>query len=110
MLFRSVSQSRYYQDYTQAQLAALTNVLKEIKQKCPNIKKNYDNTALSIYQNVFGLASLTAEPIKGKSYNSVKLATTTNKVSGIFIHAAVGTSDHSDTQPTSELFEVLKNI
>ncbi len=103
----SLNYSRYYEDYTTAQANELKRVIIEILNQCPNIVLNYAANDLSIYQNVFGLKSMTALPKAGESYVTKRDFVSLNK--GIYAHATIST-DKSDAHPSPEMLRILREI
>jgi N-acetyl-anhydromuramyl-L-alanine amidase AmpD len=102
-----VNSQRHYEGYTVAQITELKRVIKEILNQCPNIKLNYAANDLSIYQNVFGLKTLTAMPTKGE-----KLDTTRDyspSTPGIFAHAVISTQ-RNDAHIDPLMIQMLKEI
>ena len=98
---------RYYEDYTTAQINELKRVIIEILTACPNIVLNYAANDLSIYQNVFGLKSMTAIPRAGQSFTATRDFISLNK--GIYAHATIST-DRADAHPTPEMLKILREI
>lgn len=102
-----LNQRRFYEGYTAAQMNALKEVILEILQKCPNIKLNYTADELNIYQNVFGLKSLTALPTNNQQINTTRDWNASN--SGIFAHAVI-TNQRADAHVDPEMTRILKEI
>jgi N-acetyl-anhydromuramyl-L-alanine amidase AmpD len=102
-----LNQRRFYEGYSVAQMDALKTVILEILQKCPNIKLNYTADELNIYQNVFGLKSLTALPTKNQQINTTRDWNASN--SGIFAHAVVS-NQRGDAHVDPEMTKILKAI
>jgi hypothetical protein len=103
----SLNYSKYYEDYTVAQINELKRVIKEILNQCPNIVLNYAANDLSIYQNVFGLKSMTALPKAGESYVTTRDFVSLNK--GIYAHATISTQ-RADAHPSPEMLKMLREI
>ena len=102
-----LNQRRFYEGYSVAQMDALKTVILEILQKCPNIKLNYTADELNIYQNVFGLKSLTALPTKNQQINTTRDWNASN--SGIFAHAVIS-NQRGDAHVDPEMTRILKAI
>jgi hypothetical protein len=68
---------------------------------------NYTADDLSIYQNVFGLKSLTALPTKDQRVNTTRDWNASN--SGIFAHAIL-TNQRADAHVNSKMTTILKEI
>jgi hypothetical protein len=105
----SLNYSKYYEDYTVAQANELKRVIIEILKQCPNIVLNYAANDLSIYQNVFGLKSMTAIPKAGagESYVTTRDFIGLNK--GIYAHATISTQ-RADAHPSPEMLRILREI
>jgi len=103
----SINSSRYYENYTTAQINELKRVIKEILAACPNIVLNYAANDLSIYQNVFGLKSMTALPKAGQSFDATRDFIPLNK--GIYAHSTIST-ERSDAHPSPEMMKMLREI
>ena len=102
-----LNQRRFYEGYSVAQMDALKTVILEILQKCPNIKLNYTADELNIYQNVFGLKSLTALPTNNQQINTTRDWNASN--SGIFAHAVIS-NQRGDAHVDPEMTRILKAI
>ena len=102
-----VNTQRHYEGYTVAQANELKRVIIEILNKCPNIKLNYEANDLSIYQNVFGLKTLTTLPTKGQKLTTTRDYSSSN--SGIFAHAVISTQ-RNDAHIDPEMLRILKEI
>jgi len=102
-----VNTQRHYEGYTVAQITELKRVIKEILNKCPNIKLNYEANELSIYQNVFGLKTLTTMPTKGEKLTTTRDYSPSNP--GIFAHAVVS-NQRNDAHIDPLMIQMLKEI
>ena len=103
-----LNQRRFYEGYSVAQMNALKTVILEILQKCPNIKLNYTADELNIYQNVFGLKSLTAlPPTKNQQIKTTRDWNASN--SGIFVHAVIS-NQRNDAHIDPEMLRILREI
>jgi hypothetical protein len=95
--------SRYYVDYTDAQIASLTRIIQATFQKYPKIKQAIQGKP--VYQTVFGLSEY---PRYDASYTSINSPYTKNVVSeyGIFAHAR-SNGTHTDGTPTPRYVQML---
>jgi N-acetyl-anhydromuramyl-L-alanine amidase AmpD len=102
-----VNLQRHYEGYTVSQITELKRVIKEILNQCPNIKLNYAANDLSIYQNVFGLKTLTTMPTKGEKLTTTRDFIGLNK--GIYAHAVISTQ-RNDAHIDPLMIQMLKEI
>jgi len=102
-----VNSQRHYEGYTVSQITELKRVIKEILNQCPNIVLNYAANDLSIYQNVFGLKTLTTMPTKGEKLTTTRDFIGLNK--GIYAHAVISTS-RNDAHIDPLMIQMLKEI
>ena len=102
-----VNSQRHYEGYTVSQITELKRVIKEILNQCPNIKLNYAANDLSIYQNVFGLKTLTTMPTKGEKLTTTRDFIGLNK--GIYAHAVISTQ-RNDAHIDPLMIQMLKEI
>jgi hypothetical protein len=103
---------QYYEDVTDAQVAALKSTIKEIISQCPNIldngKLNYFYNETNILENVWQLPLGGKPPVAGKNYNSQRKAVSSMK--GIYVHATTKTGSHGDIHPSPKLIKMLQEL
>jgi hypothetical protein len=130
---------RYYEEYTDIQLAALENRIRDILAKCPLIIPSYKTVGAfkllgkeeNIYREVFGMnipvspptATVGNTPTPGKVYDPITkyggatktTAGTSPTAVGIFAHARAGgtaktPADHYDIAPTPKMVAMLARL
>ena len=101
---------RYYQEYTDAQIAALEKLIKEIFTRYPKIKEAIQGQNLW----TFVFRAVNGKPALGSKNDTKKEVPKYQKGSdakdGIFTHWSSTGGDHTDSAPTPKLVAMLKRL